>query len=253
MEKNGLIFDASWLGKEERASFSERGAVCRAGALLPTSGKKLFSFRSQPCRWLANSLILISLVGLFLTFGPVLRVELSYRVKKALERLPESQRTTFGDLLKLPAPNQALAAPNASFSLVIPEIEARAPILANIDAGNPSEFNQALSQGVAHAKGTSFPGMGETIYLFAHSTDSPFNIARYNAIFFLLRELEPGDEVIVFFQGRRFTYRVVEKMITAANDTRFFEPQGEEILVLQTCWPPGTTLRRLLVLAKPAG
>lgn len=251
MEKNGIIFDASWQEKREKASFSERGAVCRAGALLPSSGKKFSLFRSSPVRWLANSLILASLIGLFFTFAPVLKVELSYRAKKVMGGLSESSRSTFGDLLKLPAPAQALAAPNASFSLVIPKIEAKAPIFANADAGNPGEFRRVLSQGVAHAKGTYFPGMGETIYLFAHSTDSPFNIARYNAIFFLLRELERGDEVIVFFQGKRFTYRVIEKRITAADDTSFFEPQGEEILVLQTCWPPGTTLRRLLVLAKP--
>jgi LPXTG-site transpeptidase (sortase) family protein len=253
MEKNGVVFDASWLEKrkEEEASFSERRVVCRAGIPPSTSGKKLF-FRSKPIRWLANSLILASLIGLLFIFGPVLRVELAYRAKQVLKGVNQPIRTTFGDLLKLPAPAQALAAPNASFSLVIPKIEAKAPVFANIDAGNPKEFSRVLSQGVAHAKGTFFPGMGEVIYLFAHSTDSPFNVARYNAVFFLLRELEPGDEIILFFQGKRLPYRVFEKTITAPNDTSFFEPQGEEILVLQTCWPPGTTLRRLLVLAKPS-
>jgi LPXTG-site transpeptidase (sortase) family protein len=251
MQKQGIIFDASWLEKEGEVSFSERGAVCRAGALLPTSAKKPFSF-AAPLKWLGNSLILASLLGLLLTFGPVLKTELSYRAKKAFNKLPEAQKVTFGDLLELPAPGGAIAAPNASFSIVIPKIDARAPIFANVDASDPVEFGQVLSQGVAHAKGTYFPGMGEVIYLFAHSTDSPLNIVRYNAIFFLLRELEAGNQVIIFFGGRRYTYLVEDKIITAPEDISYFQPQGEEVLVLQTCWPPGTTLRRLLVLAKPA-
>ncbi len=227
-------------------------ALPQTFVLSPPVEKKPFFLVAKPIRWLANGLILASMIGLLFTFGPVLKTEVSYRAKKVLRETSRSSQTTFGDLLGLPAPAQALAAPNASFSIVIPKIEAKAPIFANVDAGDQSEFGRVLSQGVAHAKGTFFPGMGEVIYLFAHSTDTPFNVTRYNAIFFLLRELEPGDEAVVFFDGKRYTYRVFEKTITAADDLSFFEPQGEEILVLQTCWPPGTTLRRLLVLAKPA-
>jgi len=250
MEKSGVIFDASWQKGKEETSFSEWGAVCRAGTLLPSSAKKSFSFRSS-LRFFGNGLILASLLGLLLIFGPVLKTELSYQAKKAFKGVPQPQRTTFGDLLKLPGPVQALAAPNAAFSIVIPKIEAKAPIFANVDAADPIDFKRALAQGVAHAKGTFFPGMGEVIYLFAHSTDSPLNIARYNAVFFLLRELEEGDEILIFFNGKKFSYRVAEKMITPPGDTTFFQSQGEEILVLQTCWPPGTTWKRLLVLAKP--
>ena len=151
MEKHGLIFDASWLEKEVRAepSSSKRRVVCRAGVPPSTWGKKAVSFKSKPILWLANSLILASLIGLLFTFGPVAKTEISYRAKKALNKMPEAQRTTFGDLLGLPAPGQALAAPNASFSIVIPKIEARAAIFANVDAGNSAEFSQVLSHGQA--------------------------------------------------------------------------------------------------------
>jgi len=46
--------------------------------------------------------------------------------------------------------------------------------------------------------------MKGTIFLFAHSTDAPWNIIRYNAVFYLLRELDAGDGIIVFFLGKRF-------------------------------------------------
>ena len=244
IEKYGVIFDASRPEDKVETSVLRGGFVCRAGARASLLESKLL-------RQAANSLILISLVGLFLIFAPVLGVEFSYRIKQVSRNLFSPPRSYFGELLKLPSPSQALAAPNASFSIVIPKIDASAPVLANIDASNQAEYSQALAQGVAHAKGTVFPGMKGTVYLFAHSTNSPFNIARYNAVFFLLRELEVGDEVIVFFQGKKFNYQVFEKKIVSAGDTSFFKSQGEELLVLQTCWPPGTTLKRLLVLAKP--
>ena len=113
----------------------------------------------------------------------------------------------------------------------------------------------ALKLGVAHAKGTGFPGgVGQNIYFFAHSTDSPINIIRYNAVFFLLRELESGDEIEVYFQGVKHRYAVFDKKIVEPTDTTYLMPLNEggiEQLILQTCWPPGTTLKRLLILAQP--
>lgn len=245
IKKYGVIFDASWSDKEEEVSVLGGGLVCRAGARASLLESKLL-------RRLGNSLILVSLVGLFFIFAPVLKVEFSYRLRQVYRNLFSPPQSYFGELLKLPSPSQALVAPNASFSIVIPKINASAPILANVDASNQAEYSRALALGVAHAKGTVFPGMEGAIYLFAHSTNSPFNITRYNAVFYLLRELEVKDEIIVFFQGKKFTYQVFEKKIVPASDTALFKSSKDELLVLQTCWPPGTTLRRLLVLAKPA-
>ena len=106
---------------------------------------------------------------------------------------------------------------------------------------------------MAHALGTSFPGQPGVSYLFAHSTDTIFNVPRFNAVFYLLKDLEAGDRVVIFFNGRRFDYIVVERKITEPEDVSYFTMKTEEqILVLQTCYPPGTTWKRLLVIAKPA-
>jgi len=194
-------------------------------------------------RRLGTILILVAFLGLIFTFGPLLKSEIFFRFKK------ETKKIHFGELIKKSSPSQ-LTAPDPYFSLFIPKIDARAKILANIDASNKNEYLSALKKGVAHAKGTVFPGMKGTIFLFAHSTDSPWNIARYNAVFYLLRELEAGDEIIVFFLGKRFNYKVTEKKIVEPNYTEFFNQKEEEILVLQTCWPPGTTKKALLIFAK---
>ena len=88
--------------------------------------------------------------------------------------------------------------------------------------------------------------------MFAHSTDNFWNIGRYNAIFYLLKELEKGDEIDIFYNGRRYIYQVSEKQIVDPAQVEFInQPTVTEQLTLQTCWPPGTTFKRLIVIAKP--
>lgn len=185
---------------------------------------------------LLNGLLFCLVLGLVFSFGPSLKSEIAYRIKKA----PQPTPMLFPDL----------QAPDAYFSIVIPKIEAKAKILPNIDASKLVEYQPALMKGVAHAKGTVFPGMTGTIYLFAHSTDAPWNISRFNAVFYLLRELEAGDLIVIFFNSSRYNYIVSEKKIVARTENDFFGQREEELLVLQTCYPPGTTQKALLIFAK---
>jgi LPXTG-site transpeptidase (sortase) family protein len=76
-------------------------------------------------------------------------------------------------------------------------------------------------------------------------------------VFYLLGKLEAGDSVIVFFADKKYVYEVTGKKSVSADDTSWLdindpgsEGSGEELL-LQTCDPPGTTWRRLIVVAKP--
>lgn len=136
------------------------------------------------------------------------------------------------------------------FSVVIPKINASADVVPNVDAGDKLSYEKALKEGVAHAKGTYFPGHGKNIYLFSHSTNFDFNVSRYNAVFYMLRKLEPGDSVIVYFADKRYDYVVQEKLVVPASDTHYLTDEtSEEVLYLQTCDPPGTTWKRLIVKA----
>jgi len=136
-------------------------------------------------------------------------------------------------------------------SIVIPKIGVDAPIIAQVDPGNYKDYMRALKKGVAHAKGTYLPGEGGRSYLFAHSTNiDPRWVSRYNAVFYLLSKLRPGDMIFVWRDGKKLTYRVRQTKIVGKNDTSYLSVEGKkDELVLQTCYPPGTTLRRFLVLA----
>lgn len=190
-------------------------------------------------------LIAFSIVGVIFSFWPIVKSEYLYRfgskekvqISKFAEIIGRSQASELGV--------------DPYFSIYIPKIEAKAKIIPNVNAGDPKSYLAALEEGVAHAKGTNFPGQGKSIFLFSHSTDSLINIARYNAVFYLLRKLEKGDRIVIYFLGKEYDYVVTDKFVTSATDTSWLSDKNVgERLILQTCDPPGTSWRRLLLVAK---
>jgi sortase A len=147
-------------------------------------------------------------------------------------------------------PIEVLTPIDPNFSIVIPKIGANAKVLPNIDASDEKIYLDALNRGVAHTLGTAFPGEGGHIFLFAHSTDYFWNVSTYNAIFYLLYKLEKNDEVNIFYKGQRYVYRVIGQEIVDPSQVQYLTRKtNREFLTLQTCWPPGTTLKRLLIFA----
>jgi sortase A len=145
---------------------------------------------------------------------------------------------------------EVLVPEDPNFSIVIPKIGANARIIDNVDPSNESEYLEALKKGVAHAQGTAFPGENSHIFLFAHSTDYIWNVGTYNAVFYLLYKLDKGDEVNLFYKDKRYRYKVVDKKVVDPSQVEYLTRKtNHEFLTLQTCWPPGTTLKRILVFA----
>lgn len=209
-------------------------------------------------RTIGNFLVLWAFVGLFFTFWPVISAFSKHTIdnirgKKFEAASSVSTTQSFGSLLGREDSNVKILVPkDPNFSIIIEKIGADAPIVPNVDATSKSVYEAALRRGVAHALGTAFPGQPGVTYLFAHSTDTIFNVPRYNAIFYLLKDIKVGDRVVVFFANKRFDYLVAETKITPAEDVSYFTLKtNEQILVLQTCYPPGTSWKRFLVAAKP--
>ncbi len=212
-------------------------------------------------RTFGNFLFLFAIFGVIATFGPAGYYEVQYRVIQArgvefevsetLANEPK-QTASFADLLT-GSKEQELSPVDTEFSILIPKIGASSKVIANVDPSDESKFGPALHQGVAHAQGSVFPGLQGNVYLFAHSADNFWDAGRYNAIFYLLKDLKEGDEVVVFYKGERHNYFVTGTKIVDSSDVSFITQaqEGGEQLILQTCWPPGTAFKRLLVFARP--
>lgn len=230
---SSLIYDASW-GKTSGTTWVEWGEGDRwAGGRshsVPSEnlGKRVFKF-------LGKGLILISLAGIMLTYLPVVALEMQNIEERELVEVWLTEQEQFG--------------------IEILSLGLKEKVIPNVDLGDKEGYIAALKDGVAHGAGSGFPGtesqVNRTIYLFAHSTDFDWNVSRYNALFYRLKDLEKDSEIKLTFWGEEYRYRVEEVKKLAAEETSFLEPQiEEEKLVLSTCWPPGTTWKRLVVIAK---
>ncbi len=189
-------------------------------------------------------LIAVALVVLVAIFWPVAKEEIKYNYNQAVGNkfiIADEQTVT---------PAKVLTPPNTDFSIIIPKIDAVAPVVANVDSQNKTEYLKALKRGVAQAKGTALPGSKGNVYIFAHSTDAFYNVNTYNAVFYLLGKLTKGDEVFIYYQGTKYKYLVDQVKVVAPNDSQYLTGNPDKnTLTMQTCYPPGTTLDRLIVIA----
>lgn len=176
---------------------------------------------------LGNILILASLIGFGYIFYPFLQLYVT------------------------PPPTVQKVAAKEGVFVTIPKINAQAPIIENVDPWNESVYNASLKKGVAHAKDTALPGENGTMFLFAHSSGLPWELTRYNTIFLRLNELRPKDSILVTKNGKEYRYVVREAKEVWPNEVNYLLQTEKDQLILQTCTPVGTSLKRLLVFADP--
>ncbi len=176
-------------------------------------------------------LIVLGFGFLGVTFYPVAKLEVEYRTTK----------TTKAEIIPL----------DTKLGIVIPKIGANSSIIKDVDPLNSKIYQQALTLGVAHAKGTPLPGDPGNSFLFAHSSVDFIQASKYNSVFYLLSKLEIGDQIDIYKEGKRINFYVTEKKIVEAEAISYLtSTNSDPSITLMTCWPPGTDLKRLLVVAK---
>lgn len=199
-------------------------------------------------RKIGNFLILGGIGILLLIFVPVAKEEIRYwweKIRKVNYSLNSNSFPSENNLI-------AVVPADREFGIVIPEIGVNAKIFPEVDPLNSKEYSSVLKKGVAHSRGSAYPGQEGNVFLFAHSTDAFWNVSHYNAVFFLIGKLEKGDEIDIFYQGKRYIYKVIEKKVVSPEVLEEYikNHTSGRTLTLQTCYPPGTTLKRLIVIAK---
>lgn len=137
------------------------------------------------------------------------------------------------------------------FRILIPKLNIVAPIIPDVDGNDKDAYFKALESGVAHYKGTAKPGDGSNIFIFGHSSFYFWKPGDYKEIFKPLDGLEKGDVIIIWREGKEYKYTVTEIKLVEPTEVSVLNPTKTEQLTLMTCWPPGTTEKRLIVIAKP--
>lgn len=144
---------------------------------------------------------------------------------------------------------------NTDFSIVIEKLDVNAPVIKDVPVIDKDSYMKALKKGVAHASFSGYPdGENASVYLFAHSSNNFWELGKYSSVFNLLYKLNPKDEINIFYKDRRYVYSVDNKILI--NDFKVDETVYETIgptLTLQTCYPTGTSLYRLVIRASLIG
>jgi LPXTG-site transpeptidase (sortase) family protein len=207
----------------------------------------------------ANFLIILGIVLLILTYLPVIRDEVWYELKTRFGQNTSEQYSAFAQYKEVSVfANILFSKPstfvpvNKKFAIVIEKIGVNAPIKADVSVMDPKAYQAALKEGVAHASSSPYPSQtAGNVYLFAHSSVNFWQLGKYATVFNLLRKLETGDRIHIYYKDQDFVYVVVGKEVLKGWDTfPLTRSTIEPVLTLQTCDPPGTTLNRLVVTAK---
>lgn len=197
-------------------------------------------------------LVTMSVLLLIVTFYPVMKEELKYQFLPPTDQVKVLSRNENERENKEESKSQpnVIVPIDEEFGIVIPKLGANAPVIADVDWQNSAEYQRVLAKGVAHARGTSLPGENGNIFIFSHSGVDFYEAARYNALFYLLNKLVSGDKVYLFYKGEKFVYTVTEKKTVSPDDIGALEgDKTKKTVTLMTCWPAGTTLKRLIVEA----
>ena len=147
--------------------------------------------------------------------------------------------------------DSVVAAPkNTTLRLTIPDMRR----VHNIPVYNaPAGEKGALRNGTLHLKETGFPWQREAnVYIAGHRLGYPRT--KSFLVFWDLNELRPGDPVILKDdQGKKYVYRVFDRLIVGPNNTSVKEPIADKNIVsLQTCTLPNYS-ERLIVRAELVG
>jgi sortase A len=117
-----------------------------------------------------------------------------------------------------------------------------------VRTATPEETGK-LDAGAIRLNGTGLPWQREAnVYIAGHRVG--YAGTGSFLLFFDLDRLREGDEVLLEGRGRRYVYRVSEKLVVGPEEERVMETvPGKNIVSLQTCTLPDYS-RRLIVRAE---
>ncbi len=138
--------------------------------------------------------------------------------------------------------------------LIIPKINVDAPFVDDVPSLEESVIQSKLKDGVVHYPipgANSLPGQVGNTVILGHSSNDVFDDGDYKFVFVQLEKLEKGDTFYLNYKGIRHTYSVTEKKVIDPTEvSQLVIDTTKPLATLVTCTPPGTALKRLVVIAE---
>ena len=140
---------------------------------------------------------------------------------------------------QLHAPSTKVTVPTGE-RLVVPAMLLNEPIN---EGANLSALNHG---GTWRRPKTSTPDAGGNTVIVAHR----YTYTNPRGTFYFLNKIKVGDEIGVFWHGKRYVYRTTSVRTVNPNDTTVEAPTKNAQLTLYTCTPLWLPKDRLVVIAE---
>lgn len=136
--------------------------------------------------------------------------------------------------------------------VIIPKINVEIPVNYDQKTTDESVIENALETGVVHYPTTVRPGETGNAAFFGHSSNNIFNKGKYKFAFVLLRTLVPGDTFYLTYHKKTYIYKVISRKVVDPSEVGVLGPVPGQAATatLITCDPPGTSLKRLVVVGQ---
>ena len=126
-------------------------------------------------------------------------------------------------------------------SISIPKIKTSANIFEGVE-------NTKLKYGVGHYPNSSWPDKKGNIALTGHHNFG--HDYGQGPLFSLLHLLKKNDKVFLNYGNKKYTYKVLSRHIVEPNEIEAFRKATDDRLTLITCYPPLSTAKRIVIVAK---
>ncbi|MDD3661718.1 MAG: class E sortase [Candidatus Dojkabacteria bacterium] len=126
-------------------------------------------------------------------------------------------------------------------TLIIPVIGLDVQIVEGAD-------DEALERGAWRRPATSTPDKGGNTVITGHRFKY---LPPSNLTFYHLDKVKEGDLIIVYWNGLRYDYSVVDIFVVEPTQIEVEAPTDEPRLTLYTCTPLWTASKRLVIVAEP--
>lgn len=139
--------------------------------------------------------------------------------------------------------------------LYIPRINKNVPL---VDVPSHQNWNQlenfiqkGLQEGVVVHPVSHAPGNFGNFFLTGHSSYYDWDPGRFKDVFALLHEVKEGDIVEVYWEGKKYEYKIKESKVVPPTAVEVLnQPKDKSILTLMTCTPVGTNKNRLILVGE---
>ena len=148
-------------------------------------------------------------------------------------------------------PTVTLTKVSSENKLIIPKLNVDVPLTFGVGVDG---VMSAMNYGVVHYRingASAYPGEIGNFVVMGHSAGDIYSSNQYKFIFSGLERLEEGDIMYVHYNSTRFTYRMVGREIILPTEvSKLVIETNKPMMTLVTCWPLGTSQKRLLVSAE---